>query len=143
MNVSLAPASARDLDFCFDVTETVMRSYVEQTWGEWNSASERGKYKARFSPARYRLVEVDGERAGIVEVEHREDHLRLATLYLLPPFQSQGIGADVLHRVIAEAGGNPLRLRVLAVNVRAQAFYARHGFRVTEKTAERVHMERP
>jgi ribosomal protein S18 acetylase RimI-like enzyme len=32
-------------------------------------------------------------------------------------------------------------LRVLAVNTRAQAFYRRHGFRESFRTAERVFME--
>ena len=41
----------------------------------------------------------------------------------------------------ALARSQPLRLRVLAVNERAQAFYRRHGFHEAFRTAERVFME--
>lgn len=142
MQIDLRPASAADLEFCFNVTQRVMSDYVAQTWGNWDANAEKLKYVERFNPDLYRIIYVDQDRAGIVEVEESEDHVRLCTLYLLPQFQSRGIGSVVLGKVIDAAKDKPLRLRVLAVNARAQSFYLRHGFSIVESTPERIHMER-
>ena len=63
-------------------------------------------------------------------------------LYLLAKYRGQGIGSQVLRGVQqgATAQGKPVTLRVLRVNKRAQALYAKHGFKVTEESAERLHM---
>lgn len=68
-------------------------------------------------------------------------HVQLVKLYLRPHARGRGIGALILASLCRSAAvrSQPLRLRVLAVNIRAQAFYARHGFRESFRTAERVH----
>ena len=38
MNATLAPFTAEDRDFAFQVTEATMRGYVEQTFGHWDAS---------------------------------------------------------------------------------------------------------
>lgn len=63
---------------------------------------------------------------GIVSVR---DSL-IENLYVLPEQQNRGCGTELLLFAIARCGGNP-RLWILDNNVRAQALYERHGFRLT------------
>jgi GNAT superfamily N-acetyltransferase len=78
------------------------------------------------------LVSLDGTEAGLVSV--RSPWLKgpyLEILALLPPAQGLGIGASIMAWFEATAlRGNARNLWVCAsaFNVRAQAFYARHGF---------------
>jgi ribosomal protein S18 acetylase RimI-like enzyme len=77
---------------------------------------------------------VDGEIAGAM-LTHED---WLSDLWMLPPFRSVGIGALLLRQAEAEIAGRKYataRLRVVASNNRAQAFYRRHGWVVQREFA--------
>ena len=78
-----------------------------------------------------------------MRVERLPDHWFLSKLYLLPPFQREGLGSRLLEELIADARmvRQPLRLTVLQVNHAARRFYERHGFEITDFTPPRFHME--
>lgn len=116
-------ATEEDLALTYAITEDAMRDYVEETWGNWDAEEQLQKHRANFTPKTYRMILVEDEVAGLVAVEEFPSHVWLVKLYLLARFRGQGIGSQVLR-----------------VNKRAQALYAKHGFKVTEESAERLHM---
>ena len=138
----MRPATPDDLALAYEITEDAMRGYVEETWGNWDEEEQLQKHRANFTPETYRMLLVEGEVAGLVAVEEFASHVWLVKLYLLKKYRSQGIGSQVLQDVQRSAAnlGKPVILRVLRVNKRAQALYAKHGFQVTEENAERLHM---
>ena len=79
------------------------------------------------------LVEAEGLAAGAVSVRFpwlKGPYLEL--LALLPPFQSQGIGASILAWLEREGLRSETRnlwVCASAFNARALRFYERHGFR--------------
>jgi ribosomal protein S18 acetylase RimI-like enzyme len=79
------------------------------------------------------LIEVGGERAGVISVRYpwlKGPYLEL--LALLPPFQRKGIGGMLLERFESEAVSREARnLFVCAssFNENALRFYRGHGFR--------------
>jgi diamine N-acetyltransferase len=78
------------------------------------------------------LVSLDGAEAGLISV--RSPWLKgpyLEILALLPHAQALGIGAGIMAWLETAALGHDARnlwVCVSAFNVRAAAFYARHGF---------------
>jgi ribosomal protein S18 acetylase RimI-like enzyme len=138
----LRKASDADLQVTYEITEDAMRGYVEETWGSWNAEEQQQKHRANFTPESHRIIEVQGEVAGFVAIEDFPSHVWLVKLYLLAKYRGQGIGSQVLEDVLKEAGkqGKPVTLRVLRVNTRAQSLYAKHGFKVTEESPERLLM---
>ena len=70
----------------------------------------------------------NGEILGFVAFEEGWVH----HLYVDPDFLRQGIGAQVLAQAMTHARN--LDLWVFEQNRNAQAFYAAHGFTVTERT---------
>jgi len=68
----------------------------------------------------------DGVVKGFVLAERRE----IRKLFVEPALQGRSIGADLLEYAVTELGAG--FLWALEKNVRAIAFYERHGFRVTE-----------
>ena len=135
-------ATRDDLTLTYEITKDAMRGYVEQTWGNWDEEEQFQKHRANFTPETYRMILIKDEVAGLVAVEEFPSHVWLVKLYLLAKYRSQGIGSQVLQGVQASASaqGKPVTLRVLRVNKRAQALYAKHGFKITEESAERLHM---
>ena len=73
----------------------------------------------------------DGVVKGFIQVENRQ----VRKLFVEPVLQGQGIGAELLDYAIVEMDANSLW--ALEKNVRAIAFYERHGFhRTVEKMPE-------
>jgi GNAT superfamily N-acetyltransferase len=131
----LRPARADDAAFAWRVSDACIKPYAEQTWGYWDG-------DANFDPARDEIVTHLGWNIGVMRVDRLPDHWFLAKLYLLPPFQGEGLGSLLLEQLIADAATArmPLRLTVLEVNP-ALRFYERHGFVVTDTVPPRHHME--
>jgi ribosomal protein S18 acetylase RimI-like enzyme len=86
-------------------------------------------YRAHFPDASFDVVLVDGEPAGRLYVDRREDEILLVDIALLPAFRGHGAGGELLRGVIAEAdeAGKPVSIHVEHGN-RALSLYERHGF---------------
>ena len=138
----MRPATLDDLALTYEITKDAMRGYVEQTWGDWNEEEQLLKHRANFTPETYRIILIEDEVTGLVAVEEFPSYVWLVKLYLLAKYRGRGIGSQVLQGVqeSAKSQGKPVTLRVLRVNKRAQELYAKHGFKVTEESAERMHM---
>ena len=143
MTLEVRQATKEDTALSFAITEDAMRTYVEATWGQWDPVAQRRAHAESFVPATHWIVLADGEAVGVVAAELEPSHVQLVKLYLRTLARGRGIGALILSSLLRSAAGRsqPLRLRVLAVNTRAQAFYSRHGFRESSRTPERVFME--
>jgi ribosomal protein S18 acetylase RimI-like enzyme len=85
---------------------------------------------------------MDGEDAGVLQVESYVDEIFLALILIAPAFQGQGLGTAVICDVQAQAraAGLPLTLQVLKANPRARRLYERLGFEVVEEREERYVM---
>ncbi|HET9822524.1 MAG TPA: GNAT family N-acetyltransferase [Burkholderiaceae bacterium] len=118
-----------------------MRAYAEQTWGSWAPAGNPAQHVAAFDPSGQSLIVIDDEPIGITAVREHGSEVVIEKLYLLTPHRSAGIGSRILRSVLAmaRARSKPVRLHTLAVNVRARAFYLRHGFVVEREDHERVY----
>lgn len=57
--------------------------------------------------------------------------MELDDLYILSPYQNQGIGSEIIRKCIAETDF-PIFLYVFIQSTRAVSFYKRLGFRITE-----------
>ena len=69
----------------------------------------------------------DGVVKGFIQIEKRE----VRRLFVEPTLQGKSIGADLLEYGIAERDAN--HLWALEKNIRAIAFYKRHGFDTTNE----------
>ena len=141
--MQLRAAQANDLELTYAITKDAMKAYIEQTWGRWDEAEQITKHADNFTPQTHRIILVGDAAAGLVAVEDFPTYVWLVKLYLLATHRGVGIGSQVLQGVIdaARAQGKPVQLRVLKVNMLAQALYARHGFKVIEESPERFLMQ--
>jgi ribosomal protein S18 acetylase RimI-like enzyme len=123
--------AARDEDFAFLVSlrRSTMKGYVEQTWGRWDDAEQRERYRSLFSPSADRIIVLDGNDIGCLSVDDSGDHLFVGFIGILPEYQRAGLGTFLMKQIIIEADRRriPVRLNVLKVNP-ARALYERLGF---------------
>jgi ribosomal protein S18 acetylase RimI-like enzyme len=140
--VALRPANPGDVEFALGVARETMREYAIATWGSWQEDRARSGIEKHVLEGQTQIIELGGVPIGIEVVERAPDHMRLLQLFIDPMYQRQGIGSDLIRRLIEEAEQKavPLRLRVLKVNP-AQRLYKRIGFKIVDTTTEHIYME--
>jgi GNAT superfamily N-acetyltransferase len=100
-------------------------------------------YRGTFPAASYSIICVDGKPAGRLIVNRSDDEVRIVDVALLPDFRGNGIGGELIRRVLAEAdaAGLPVRCHVLAGNG-ARRFWERAGFVAQGSDGAYLSMER-
>ena len=141
--VTLRKAGPKDGEFAYRVKRAAFREYVEKVWG-WDEDEQRRLHEQRFRSQNFRVINLAGTDVGIVAVVAAPDCVHVNQLFLLPEHQGKGIGRACMALIIEEGRrlGLPVRLRVLKVNQRAQAFFQGLGFVRTGQTDTHVLMER-
>jgi ribosomal protein S18 acetylase RimI-like enzyme len=127
---TLRPASAADYQWLWELKRLTMRPYVELTWGHWDDPLQEEFFRKNFSSETIQIISMEGQDAGLLNVEREPDEIFLANLQILPAFQNRGLGSAVLRELLESAAvlGQPVRLQVLRVNAGAARLYARFGF---------------
>lgn len=109
------------VDWSDDIKRAFLRSQL---------TAQRHDYEARFPTADYRIILVEGERAGRLWVARTAEQIRLLDIALLPGFQNRGVGKLLLRDLIEESERErlPLRHMVFQFNAGGMRFYERLGF---------------
>jgi GNAT superfamily N-acetyltransferase/predicted nucleotidyltransferase len=143
IDVDLRQATSADNEFAYQTKKAAFRIYVEAAGG-WDEAEQRQLHRRRFAEQEFQVVQVSGEDVGVLVVARAPDCMKVNQLFILPEHQGRGIGEAIMKRVIEDAEGHglPVRLRVLKANPRAAAFYRKLGFAETGKTGTHAVMER-
>jgi ribosomal protein S18 acetylase RimI-like enzyme len=133
----LRPATDADKEFLFDLHRQAMRDYVERLWG-WDDIVQRRLFDERFASRPFKVIQANGEDIGVLQLQDRPEEVVLDLIELLPAWQGKGVGTAVIRSLFAQ--GKAVSLRVLTSNPRAAALYQRLGFRVVQRTPERLFM---
>ena len=141
MNVSLRAAVDADFEAC-------RRTYfAEMDWVNERLGLKRDDQESMFrklwDPAQVCVIQADGVDVGWLQtVVSKSEHM-LGQIFVDAPFQRRGIGTEVLRRIIQEASGRrlPVRLAVVKFNP-SRRLYERLGFRVTHEDERKVYMSR-
>jgi ribosomal protein S18 acetylase RimI-like enzyme len=126
-DIVLRPATAEDAGFFYSLHEAALGPYVDQIWG-WDDDEQRAYLREHLVLDRARVIVVDGEDAGRLDVEERDDEVFLALIELAPGHQGRGIGSRLIRDILDQADGKRVTLSVLGVNHRAHHLYRRLGF---------------
>jgi ribosomal protein S18 acetylase RimI-like enzyme len=140
--ISFRPVTDDDYEYLYALNKRTMRDYAEQTYGPWNEAIARQIFAERWSPESTRIMVIDGQDGGMLEVIPGDTSVWLANIRVAPEHQGQGIGTRLISEVLADAHGRglPVTLRVLKVNP-ARRLYERLGFVVIGETEPQYLME--
>lgn len=142
-HLTLRKADLSDSAFAYHIKRAAFKEYVEQVRG-WDEDEQQQLHARRFRKHDFRIINSNGIDVGIMAVTAASDCVHVHQFFLLPEYQSKGIGRECMSLVLEKARqlGLPVRLRVLKVNPRALAFYQRLGFARTGETDTHDLMER-
>jgi GNAT superfamily N-acetyltransferase len=132
MRPTIRPARPADSEFVYQVKKAALGEYIEQTWG-WDEVFQHDFHDREYDPTTTEIITWQGTDVGWLEVERGSNSLFLSGIYILPEYQSRGVGSAMIGEIIREAKEMqlPLMLQVLKVNPRARALYEKLGFVVT------------
>lgn len=135
-------AQEADIPTLYELHWSAMHDYVDRTWG-WDEDDQFARFHHYASASPLQVIEVDGQPAGFIHIEHTADAVEIVNIELASTAQGRGIGTELLKQAIADAGkkGVPLRLQVLKANPAAQRLYVRIGFEKTGETETHVRMQ--
>lgn len=93
------------------------------------AAAQHTHYWTHYNPARFCVVELEGEPVGRLYVDRWPDQIRVVDIALLPEHRNRGLGTALLESVLAEGDrdGLPVTIHVESFNP-AQRLYFRLGF---------------
>lgn len=142
MSIRLRLATSDDQDFLRELNRLAYEDVVKRQFGFWDDNAQRQRFDSKLQSAAFRIVELEGRPIAAVWSSEQDDHFFLHELLVLPEFQNQGIGSQILRWELdpAEAVRKPLRIHTLVLN-RALEFYKRHGFKEIGRNNVYVDME--
>ena len=77
-----------------------MRPYMLQL-GVWDEQEQRSSFTTHWKLEEVRIISVDGNDAGWLQVTELPAEIRLQKFFILPQYQRSGIGAEVLSKLLA------------------------------------------
>ena len=141
VRITLRPAYAHDFDYCASLYFSGMKAIIQEL--NLDMAAQATGFRQQWELTQVRIIKLDGVDVGWLQSNTRGDALYLAQLFVDRQFQRQGIGSEVIHRLIHEAtrAGQAVTLSVVKTNP-ALRLYQRLGFRVTHEDDRKFHMRR-
>ena len=126
---TLRPGLDTDGPWISELRAVVLRDDLERL-GRFDPVRVRRRFLDGFRPELTQVIDIDGRSSGSITVRPEPDAVWIEHFYLEPAFHGQGIGSEVLGRVMATfADQRPFRLNVLQGSA-ARRLYERHGFAV-------------
>ena len=139
--IALRPAGLQDFRYC----ETLYFAGMEQIIRQLNLdlGAQITSFQQQWEPAQVQIITLTGRDVGWLQTMTAKDALFLAQLFVEPPVQRQGVGTEVMRRVIGEASrnGRAVELAVVKINP-ALRLYERLGFHVTHEDEHKFYMRR-
>jgi predicted enzyme related to lactoylglutathione lyase/GNAT superfamily N-acetyltransferase len=137
------PTSEADFEALLALRIAAMRESLERL-GRFDPARARSRLRNTFRPECTWFIEQDGEAVGFYSVRPDGDGLRLDHLYLHPAAQGQGLGGQVMRRILEDADSRGLPVSVGALrDSDSNRFYRRHGFVQTGESEWDIEYLRP
>ena len=132
MNLQYLIAEPSDIPVIFGQAKKLNDTYEDLDSIDYDKVLAWVKCKIEGGITSYCCALADGEKCAYYRL--CEDG-ELDDLYVLPGFQNQGIGSEILRKCIGESQKS-LYLYVFSRNIRAISLYERFGFTVSQAVGD-------
>ena len=140
--ITLRPTTPEDQEFLFRVYASTREDELARVdWDEVQKErfmrmqfdAQDTYYRENYPGYEFQVILADGHPAGRLYLHRRPAEIRIMDIALLPEFRRQGIGTELLHKVLAEGDTNKLAVTIHVERFNpAMNLYARLGFRLAE-----------
>jgi ribosomal protein S18 acetylase RimI-like enzyme len=141
MPISFRPARLEDFDYCARLYFAEMEKTIREL--KLDMTAHAAGFRRQWQVSEVRIIRLDDADVGWLQSRTQDNALFLAQLFVETAFQRQGIGTQVMERLIGEAGGarQAVTLAVVKSNT-ALRLYQRLGFRITHDDERKFYMRR-
>ena len=131
-----------DTDFARQTHHAAYRDVVMRQFGSFDEKTQDKYFAESWKLGNQEILLKDDKKVGYCSIEYLPNEIIIQQLTILPEFQSQGIGSELLTDVLKEAKikGTPVKLQVLKKN-RAKNLYEKLGFKEIGTTDTHFKME--
>ena len=149
--LSLRPETGADEPIVMKMYASTRSSELEMLpWNEWQKAdfvkmqhiAQHTHYVKEYNTERFDIILLDGQPAGRLYIEEKEDQLLLVDIIVLPEYQQQGIGGYYMEQLLEEAAE---KQKKVALHVYSDSWvrelYLRLGFEEKGGTDVHTYME--
>ncbi len=138
----LRPATADDRAWLEGLRRSVYQELFVATFGGWDEARHARHCAECWALGGISLVELDGERVGMIQLLEQPDGIEIGEIQLRPSHQNRGIGSQLLRDAIARAHEQrrSVLLSLGLKNERAHRLYRQLGFRDISQSDTHYHM---
>ena len=139
--ITLRPAVAEDFGYCANLYFSEMEQVILEL--KLDTGAQVASFQQHWELSQVRTIVFDGANIGWLQSMAEGDTLFLAQLFVDATFQRQGIGTEVMKRLISEAthANRSVTLGVVKTNP-ALRLYRRLGFRITHDDDRKFYMLR-
>lgn len=132
MNITYKKANIEDIEPIYEFCKQLIQDYERLDLIDYPRVMKWIRNKIEHSINEYTVIYVEEQKAGYYHFYKNEDgHFEIDDLYILPKFQNQGIGSQVI-KACCETVNDPVMLYVFIKNKRAVSLYERLGFEIVE-----------
>ena len=128
-----------------EVKKNAYKKYVEECWGTWNEVEQKEyfeKFINAYKNSSY-IIKVGDTAIGFYNDEELEDgSYEVGNICIIPEYQGQGIGTDILKRKLEEHKEQDIRIRFFKQNP-VGALYEKLGFSLSGETEFHYQMIKP
>ena len=140
--ITLRPITDDDREFLLRVYEASRETELsavqwdaglKRTFMEHQFDAQDAHYRKHYAGATFDIVLYGGEPCGRLLVHRGDSQFAIMDLTVLPDYRGRGIGGEMVHRIVGEAGDSGRSVRVFLETFNPhQAFFQKRGFAVVE-----------
>ena len=141
MEIAFRTASERDFAYCAKLYFAAMEATISEL--QLDIDKHTAGFRDRWSAAEVRVIRRGGADVGWLQISTEANALFLKQLFVEALLRRQGIGTEVMRRLIDEAtrAGRAVTLGVVKTNP-VRRLYERLGFKITHEDDRKFYMRR-
>jgi GNAT superfamily N-acetyltransferase len=140
--IGLIPGDETYREFSYQVKKAAEGEYITSMFG-WDEGVQRGYHDKAWQQQKPDIITYDGKLIGTIATVESEDCTEVGQFFVLPDYQSKGIGTCLLKSILDRADqlGRNVTLKFLKNNP-VKSLYVRNGFRIVDTNDILHFMER-
>ncbi len=140
MNYELIRAEKEDISRIIDYKLKNILKYAEKlSEEEKKKINQYVKNKIPEQINHYKIISSSGNKIGCLLLQNKDDGVLLDEIYLEKKYRKNGIGTDIIKKIISE--NNIIYLWVYQLNTKAISLYKKLGFKIIEESKTRYYMK--
>ena len=134
--IRLKTANEDDKQRVIQYHHAAYKEMVLRQFGKWDIQQQNKFVEDDWNEGNIEIIVMDGTDCGYVKTHSGGEALHVIDIAIMPDFQRQGIGTNVIGilKERAKTMNTKLRMDAFLTNIEAQMFYERNGFKIIGTT---------